>query len=476
MSKEYIDALYPDHDPDADRSGTGSLYTTLKRAASRGRMGGRSRSRGRVDEEFMFAVPTSPPPYHNLHQGEASPNAENAEGSGAASSLGSLPSPPASPAMPDSPMPVPISPHGGGHVGFDGRGGMASSGTPTSPSGGSAFKRFFDTLRGREKNTRSGGHHRTESTPVPEYTETPTTPTAPTQPPNMSRSTSVPASSHTTRGRSRPRRKSNIFPPQVSVDTRFNHHDPHQKEITYEDEDDISPDLTPKFYDPIPLPPVTEESLTHLRRYRIPPETLDTLRGVLSLYRGTHSFHNYIPDAVPEDPRCFMRIVDMDLCSDPEIHFGIEWVRIRISGKGFARGQIRRMVGLAVMVVRTNTPRSLIAQSFGRVRIGIPEAPGWGVIFESPCYDDYNNSPSRSYSAKISFDMEKAVVERYRRVIIHDRVYRDEEEHMRYLDWIRSIDECAFLYSHFLNARGLVKPQTSFLRMPGVPELLVHRI
>ncbi|KAJ1552088.1 hypothetical protein HK405_012716 [Cladochytrium tenue] len=38
---------------------------------------------------------------------------------------------------------------------------------------------------------------------------------------------------------------------------------------------------------------------------------------------------------------------------------------------------------------------------------------------------------------------------------------------MHFQEWLRGIDTYAFLYKHFLNSRGVISRQTSFLRVPG---------
>jgi tRNA pseudouridine38-40 synthase len=52
--------------------------------------------------------------------------------------------------------------------------------------------------------------------------------------------------------------------------------------------------------------------------------------------------------------------------------------------------QIRKMVGLAVMVVRTKTPLSVIPKTFTGVRLNIPRAPGLGLLLEKGCFGGYN--------------------------------------------------------------------------------------
>ncbi|KAJ3410288.1 tRNA pseudouridine synthase 1 [Chytridiales sp. JEL 0842] len=241
------------------------------------------------------------------------------------------------------------------------------------------------------------------------------------------------------------------------------------RSFVYEQEDPNDLETPePQFFDPIPIPPLTEERKSILRQYRANAEQLEALKHLTSLFKGTHNFHNYIPGASQEDSRCFMRIVGMEVSPQPEVHFGMEWIRVKIQAKAFARYQLRRMMALIIMVIRTNTPRSVVGNSFGVAKIEIPEAPANGLILDQPFYDEYNDAPTRSgYGSKILFDGEKSDIERFRKAQIHDKIYRDEEDMMLFGEWLRSVDTYAFLYTHFLNDRGLIRPRTNFLRLPS---------
>ncbi|KAJ3112176.1 tRNA pseudouridine synthase 1 [Physocladia obscura] len=226
-------------------------------------------------------------------------------------------------------------------------------------------------------------------------------------------------------------------------------------------------DDSPQFYDPIDLP---YRGADVLRGYRMTEEQLDIVRSIIAIYRGTHNWHNYVPNADPDDQRCYMRIINIESGS-PEIHNGMEWIRIKVQAKAMARFQFRRMIALLILVVRTNTPRSVIANSFGITKITIPEAPGGMQIFHQPLYAGYNSVAGPG--AEINFDDEKGRVEAFRKQQIHDVVYAEERESLAFEDWLREIDRVAFLYKYFLNARGLIGTQTAFLRS-GMDESSIY--
>ncbi|KAJ1557860.1 tRNA pseudouridine synthase 1, partial [Cladochytrium tenue] len=236
-----------------------------------------------------------------------------------------------------------------------------------SPSSGNAFTRFFTQFRGRKgsktlSRQKSGGRLDDDEMPSGAAEES-----------SASRSTSAPP-----RGLTLGRTKSTL-----SRRSRREELEPRLDETA-----PAAEDTAPRYHDPIVLPLPTRSSISALRSYRITPDQLDSLRNIVAIYRGTHNWHNYIPGAVYEDGRCYIRVMDMQV-SDPEVRpagepaSGMEFVRVKVRARAFARLQLRKMVALAILVVRTNTPRSLVASSFGIVKFDFPESPPHGMIFDT---------------------------------------------------------------------------------------------
>ncbi|KAJ3281662.1 tRNA pseudouridine synthase 1 [Borealophlyctis nickersoniae] len=229
----------------------------------------------------------------------------------------------------------------------------------------------------------------------------------------------------------------------------------------YNEEDEAGP----QYYDPLVFPTPSEEDLSKLRRYRITESQMKALTHIAGIYNGTHNWHNYIPGAKYEDPRCYMRILNIEV-SQPEEHAGMEWVRIKVQSKAFARFQVRKMIALAIMVIRTNTPRSVVANSFGFARIEIPEAPAHCLILDQPHYDTYNSDAARRNDpAIIDFEPHFDEVTKFRHSQLHDPIYRQENDTMPFEQWLRSIDSYSFLYTFFLNQRGVIRPRNSYVRV-----------
>ncbi|KAI9207576.1 pseudouridine synthase [Polychytrium aggregatum] len=299
-----------------------------------------------------------------------------------------------------------------------------SAASPSKHEGGGTFSRFFKSL-GRAKE-------------APTSTAIPQTPT--------DESSHSDAKLFETIKRTLSRKGTNELPPQDNPEP-------------------VS--AAPVYYDPIAIPKPSADELAALKAYRITGHQIRTLEDIFSIYRGTHNWHNYIPGASADDSRCYMRILQIE-ASSPEIHHGIEWIRVKFQAKAFASFQIRKMMALAILVIRTNTPRSLIANSFGLATINIPEAPATGLILDNVLYAEYNADQTIQASKHlVSFEDYHTEASQMKHQFIHQAIFTAEEAVMIFEDWIRTIDSYSFLYTHFLNHRGVILPANAFIRVPA---------
>nr|KAJ3400581.1 tRNA pseudouridine synthase 1 [Polyrhizophydium stewartii] len=220
-----------------------------------------------------------------------------------------------------------------------------------------------------------------------------------------------------------------------------------------------------RFFDPLDIPAPNSEQRASMRGYRMTKSQKEALRNIIALFNGTHNWHNYIPGASHDDSRCYIRILNLDL-TDVEQHDGMEWIRFKVQAPAFARYQIRRMVALMIMVVRTNTPRSVIANSYGIAKIEIPEAPGFPLIFDEPHFNNYNVEALKKAAEPVNFGPSIEAVEAFRRDAIHNAIYAYERDAMEFDSWLRSLDNYSFLYTYFLNERGVISKPGNFVRQP----------
>lgn len=84
---------------------------------------------------------------------------------------------------------------------------------------------------------------------------------------------------------------------------------------------------------------------------------------VLKYYEGTHNFHNFTTRTKAEDPAAFRYILSFN--ADTVINLdGIDFIKCEVVGQSFMLHQIRKMIGLAIAIMRNYAPESLIETAF----------------------------------------------------------------------------------------------------------------
>ncbi|ORX99993.1 tRNA pseudouridine synthase [Basidiobolus meristosporus CBS 931.73] len=208
------------------------------------------------------------------------------------------------------------------------------------------------------------------------------------------------------------------------------------------------------------IPPSTEEEMAMKRQFRISPETLDYVRNALNNYKGTHNFHNFTQGKSFKDASSKRFIMGFD-CSDPKIINGCEWVSLKVHGQAFMIHQIRKMVGLIILMARTNTPLSLMEKTFEENKINIPKAPGLGLLLEKPVFSAYNRKAKDMNRDPVEFDNYQEQVEGFKQKYIYDAMVKVEEEENIFDQWIKGIDTFPEFYT-YINPEGMI-PESALL-------------
>ncbi|SOV01962.1 related to PUS1 - pseudouridine synthase 1 [Ustilago sp. UG-2017a] len=126
------------------------------------------------------------------------------------------------------------------------------------------------------------------------------------------------------------------------------------------------------------------------KRYRLPASHLARIRSIFARYLGSHNFHNFTVGKEFRDRSCQRFMKELSI-SDPKLIQDVEWLSIKFHGQSFMLHQIRKMIGLLVLIGRTGAGQGLVEECFGPARVHIPKAPGLGLLLERPIFDAYNS-------------------------------------------------------------------------------------
>ena len=165
------------------------------------------------------------------------------------------------------------------------------------------------------------------------------------------------------------------------------------------------------------------------RRYRISPERLQRLQEVLSRYEGTRNFHNYTVQKPFNDPSAKRHIKSFVVNPKPIIINNTEWLSLKVHGQSFMMHQIRKMVGLATLLVRCGTPLDRVYESYRKQKMAIPKAPGLGLLLERPVFEGYNRRATEQLDKEtIDFSKYEEELEAFKQKHIYNRIFEVEEK------------------------------------------------
>ncbi|CAN1315316.1 Pseudouridylate synthase 1 homolog [Linum perenne] len=88
-------------------------------------------------------------------------------------------------------------------------------------------------------------------------------------------------------------------------------------------------------------------------------EEKERFNRILSYYVGSHNFHNFTTRTKAEDPAAWRYIVSFTANTVVTVD-GIEFVKCEVIGQSFMLHQIRKLMGVAVAIMRNCAPESLI--------------------------------------------------------------------------------------------------------------------
>eukprot|EP01012_Entosiphon_sulcatum_P056065 TRINITY_DN7903_c0_g1_i1.p1 TRINITY_DN7903_c0_g1~~TRINITY_DN7903_c0_g1_i1.p1 ORF type:complete len:546 (-),score=81.82 TRINITY_DN7903_c0_g1_i1:24-1634(-) len=125
--------------------------------------------------------------------------------------------------------------------------------------------------------------------------------------------------------------------------------------------------------------------------YRMPAETLENVRALLNQFVGTHSYHNFTKRMKSSDGAA-KRFITSFTCSDPYELNGMEVVRLEVKGQSFLLNQIRKMIGIVMIIVSGQLGAEALEYALDpKNAVNVPPAPGTGLMLNDLQFESYNN-------------------------------------------------------------------------------------
>ncbi|KAF8251173.1 pseudouridine synthase [Wilcoxina mikolae CBS 423.85] len=202
------------------------------------------------------------------------------------------------------------------------------------------------------------------------------------------------------------------------------------------------------------------------KAYRISPERLERVRDAFHQFVGTNNYYNFTIEKTFRDPSAKRHIKSFEV-NDPVIINGTEWLFIHVHGQSFMMHQIRKMVGLAMMMVRTGCPISRIQEAFGPRKIAIAKAPSLGLLLEYPLFSHYNEKTA-SENGRDPLDFEKyKEIDEFKQKFIYSRIFEEEEKQNTFAQFVEYLDACSGPLYLYLTSAGFKALDDAAAKAPG---------
>lgn len=176
-----------------------------------------------------------------------------------------------------------------------------------------------------------------------------------------------------------------------------------------------------------------------LAAYRIDATTVNKVNEALALFEGSHNFHNFTSRKAFSDPSA-VRFIHRFRCGEPFEVNNVEFCELSVKGQSFMLHQIRKMVALAIAVVRGVTPMDTITKSFQENRLELPMAPGLGLVLNEVHYDRYNERYGEDGMHELlTWDDVDEKVREFRAKFIHSFITNAEVTEQPMLKWLQTL-------------------------------------
>ncbi|GAA5855177.1 hypothetical protein JCM8547_008972 [Rhodosporidiobolus lusitaniae] len=220
------------------------------------------------------------------------------------------------------------------------------------------------------------------------------------------------------------------------------------------------------------------------KKWRMPQGVLEQAREFVKAYEGSHNYYNFTVGKDFRDRSC-QRVMKKLEVSEPFVVNDTEYVSVSFLGQSFMLHQIRKMIGLFILAVRTSTPASLVPETFGPSRIHVPKAPGLGLLLVEPQYYEYNKRVVEANEKNVNLQKagklnEQELADSTRETIdpvriglaekldefkqeqVYKRMWQVEEEQLVFSKWLNYLETYIGNDFDYLNPKGVIPASAVF--------------
>lgn len=176
--------------------------------------------------------------------------------------------------------------------------------------------------------------------------------------------------------------------------------------------------------------------------YRITDDLLKTFNSTLQGFIGSRKFHNFTSGKTFKE-NSSTRIIRHMSCSEPFFPCNqdkMEFVCVRIKGQSFMMHQIRKMIGLAIAIVKGFATEDHLKRSMEEPYMDIPKAPGLGLMLEEVHFDGYNKRfGGDGHHERLDWQDQNESVQNFKDKYIYPIVVDTEMNDKSMLNWLKTL-------------------------------------
>ncbi|KAE8776338.1 tRNA pseudouridine synthase A, mitochondrial [Hordeum vulgare] len=182
-------------------------------------------------------------------------------------------------------------------------------------------------------------------------------------------------------------------------------------------------------------------------------EVKEKFNRILKHYVGTRNFHNFTTRTKAEDPAAKRYIISFTANSVVSLD-GIDFVRCEVVGQSFMLHQIRKMVGLAVAVMRNCAPESIYDVAFRKdIRLNVPTAPEVGLHLDECMFASYNSKWMDTHEA-VSIEPYAEEAEEFKIKYIFPHIAAMEHKEGAVALWLHSLNSRNYPDFRYMETAG----------------------
>lgn len=209
----------------------------------------------------------------------------------------------------------------------------------------------------------------------------------------------------------------------------------------------------------------------------ITPQLRDVINAVLSYFIGTKNYHNLVQKTKEirtstvnhinsNDAGAYNRFIMNFTLNDVFDYNGTEFVRLTIHGQSFLYNQIRKMVALAVCVVKGIVPINIFDDIFTWRSYNIPTAPALGLLLDRTIYRGYdlrviyNSTMQHCETMEHAYQRTALQADTFKRQKIYTQICSQELATHEFSTWLQSLNNEAFKPIDTINNNNNVNDNT----------------